>query len=521
MYAMETQSNTVNILPEVFLNSDDPDFSGLFEPLRADSRWVDSIANLSLYVGKTIPQALNEFEQMLQVEKDPDRRAVLLGAIARGYNSQMKLARGAQLLGYAWKLLDGRENDHAAFVLLEMVRFLIITGNRDSALFMLNRVPRHSDSEYIQRMAQYYQLALEVAHADHNTLIGLRKSAEWFEQREQIPTVVAHYRMMARIHLSRGNNSEAEALYHKGMQIASTPETRFALALLYNDSGNYYFQQGQSERAYKQLYRALNLAENPYSRIDTLDLLGRFLMEEKKYHEAEKWLAEGLEIAVAEGTVIIVPALALYLAECHEQLGNLDAARLFYQRASSAATELLASGFPVTDTRLRAIRSAIRFLSEHHPQIAADAGNHADSSSEDPFSFIAEHTLKEIRTIFQYALLEETRERFGNRQEAIEYLQLALRTADNVKRRYREIGSPKPAGQIAEFIARHHNLDWKKINQKFNDQLLLRLFEETGGNRKLMSEMLGVSYPHLSAQVSRALKRSEDETERKNDVSND
>ncbi|MCD4727256.1 MAG: tetratricopeptide repeat protein [Pirellulales bacterium] len=506
---MKEHNMIINTLPQVFESDYEPEFSTLLVPLKTDSRWVDSMAHLSQFYGRDIPNTREEFETMLQVEENPDKRATLLAGIARCYNSQMKLIRGAELLGYAWSLLEGRQNEHTAFVLLEMSRFLIIVGNMDTALLMLTQIPHLTQSEYLLRLADYYQLANLAVRGQPEALARLEESAEWFLERGQKASVIAHYRMLARLYLARGDQANAERIYKAGKELAAWPELQFCLALLHNDTGEMHFHRGNRDEAFQDLHTALELAEYPYSKIDTLDLIGRCLMHEKRYDEAERFLAEGLQIALEHGTVIIVPALALYLGECHEQLGNLGTARFFYQEASRSSVNLMDSGFPATPARLRATTAVVRFLEENSLALKAGKPTITENTpiEEDDCALLSEHSLKEIRAIFQNTLYDLTRRRFPSQQETVRHLNIASRTVSNLRRRFRELGSPDAPPRIVNFIKEHLDLDWKTINLKFDDQLLLNLHEQLDGNRKAMGEQLGVSYPHLSRLVTDALQR--------------
>ncbi|NUQ01568.1 MAG: hypothetical protein HUU35_17115 [Armatimonadetes bacterium] len=98
---------------------------------------------------------------------------------------------------------------------------------------------------------------------------------------------------------------------------------------------------------------------------------------------------------------------------------------------------------------------------------------------------------------------------YGTQKEAVARLGIAHRTLGNVRQRHRRMGNPPAPAGVTRFIRLHPGLDWKELNQKFDDSLLAWLYQRYDQNRKLMSERLGLSYPHLSALISRAVRNQE------------
>jgi tetratricopeptide (TPR) repeat protein len=503
---MIMQKTILATLPQIFESPGKPDPGAILIPLEADSRWVDSVAHIAQFSGRDIPQTSQQFESMLRTEQDPAHRAVLYAGIARCYNSQMKLKHGAELLGYAWSLLDGNDSECTAFVLLEMVRFMVMVGNTDAARLMLERIPHLTQSEYLLKLADYYRLADMASQGQSGIIERLDESAEWFMDRGQIASVVAHYRMLASLYRAQTDDAQAAIYYKRGLElVGEKPELQFCRALLFNDSGLMKIQQGNREDGFKNLQQALALAEYPYSRIDTLDLMGNCLKDEGRLEEAEACLMEAFNIAIEQGTIIIVPALALYLGEIKERQKQQEMARHFYHQAHKSTMELLGNGFPATKTRLKAIEEFIRF-STNFPDGKLEAI--ADPEFEADFSFALSHTIKEMRTIFHKVLLDLTSSRLNTQRKAVNHLGIAPRTVSNVRQRYQEMGFPEADPVIVEFVQRHPDLNWKEINQKFDDKVLNFVSDHFDGDRKQMSDKLGISYPHLSALLNKTKSRS-------------
>ena len=502
---MNTAPHTA-FLPAVFRMGPSPTSElGPLDGVQPDSKWLDAVGHLSMFCGKTIPDTCQAFRTLLQLERDPSHKAVLLAGLARGLNSQMRLREGGQLLGQAWSLLTpATDAEQRAFVQLEMARFLMLIGNSDAAGSMLDNIQRLARSEFLRRQHHYYRLALQAARGE-SVAAQLELSAQWFMQHGQKATAVAHFRMLAQLALVDSRPEDAEAWCLRGLELAAGPELQFCRALMLNDLGMLHIQQGKRDQGMQELAHALSLAEFPYSRIDSLDLMGRCLKQEGRHAEAIELFTEGLNIALEQGTLIIVPALCLYLAQCHESLNQLEPSRQFHSRAYLSTMELLRAGYPATPTRLEAIESHVRF-SASHPGTSTDEGAALDDAE---FAFALAHSLKEIRTIFQNALLELRVQEHGTQKQAVQQLGIAHRTLSNVRQRHRQMGSPATPASVTRFVRLHPDLDWKDINQKFDDTILAWLYQRYEHNRKLMSDRLGLSYPHLSALISRAVRNKD------------
>jgi tetratricopeptide (TPR) repeat protein len=492
-------------MPILFQTSGQASPGAALEAVQPDSKWLDAVGHLSLYSGRTIPDTRQAFENLLLHEADPAHRAVLYAGIARCLNSQMRLREGGPLLGQAWSLLGPEtQGDPRAFVMLEMARFMLLIGNGDGAGSLLDQVSRQAGSEFLKRQHLYYRLALAASRGEA-VEAELEQSAQWFLEQNQRATAIAHFRMMAQLERAEGRDDRAEALCRRGLDLCGDPSLQFCKALMLNDLGLMHFQQGQRELAMTELFSALDLAEYPYSRIDTLDLIGRCLKQEGRLAEAARYLVDGLNIAMDQGTLIIVPALCLYLGQCHEGLTQTELARHFYSRAYRSSMELLRFGYPATATRLEAIQTFVRFTGENPGSFTGQV----EENSDEDFAFALAHTLKEIRTIFQNTLLDLKVQEHGTQKEAVFRLGIAHRTLSNVRQRHRRMGNPPAPAGVTRFIRLNPHMDWKQINQKFDDTLLAWLYQRYDQNRKQMSERLGLSYPHLSALISRAVRSQE------------
>jgi tetratricopeptide (TPR) repeat protein len=430
----------------------------------------------------------------------------LLAAVARCANSQMRLLEGADLLRQAWGQLGDRDGDHRVFVQLEMGRYLLLTGNLDAARLMLEHLPNRAISEFLRRLGAYYLLALAAAAANTEAEPGLRESLTWFHAAGHITTAVAHQRMLASLRRAAGAPDEARALLEEGLSWCPGRELAFCRALLHNDLAHLHNSGQRLELALKQLDLSLAEAEFPYARIDALDLKGRFLLEAGQLDEAATLLADALTLAREAGTLIILPSLAYHIGLCHDRRGEPALARHFYAQGYAGAMQLLEHGLPATAVRLKAIQAHVEAL-QRAPLSEPTAAPAPDPGGE-ALAFALEHNLKDIRTLFQTALLEQAVTRWGSQQESARQLGLALRTAGNIRRRYRELGQPALPLDLRQLVDLDRDHDWKQLNHNLDDRILLWLADRHKGSLRELSERLEVNYAHLSSLISQARKRT-------------
>lgn len=492
-------------LPTVIQGAPALDGKAGVEGILADGHWLDAVALASLAVGKPLPEAKREFEALLKQEGEGADRAVLLTALARCHNSQMRLLEGARLLREAWTLLGETADDRRVFLLLEMGRFLLLTGNLDAARLLLADLPARAERETLQRLAIYYQAALRCSAGDPDAAAVLEESLEWFRAGGHWSTVAAHRRMLSALSRAAGDAAGARAQLDAGLAECREPALAFCRALFHNDRAVLLKDAGDLAGALAELDQAQALAEFPYSRIDALDLKGRFLLEAGRPEEAAELLTEALAIAREAGTLIILPSLAYHIGLCHERREQATLARHFFEMGYAGAMELLEHGFPATETRLKAVAAHVHALSR---SVLAPGTAAALPSGVDPdFSFVGEASLREIRTLFQTALLDQAVRRWGTMEEGARRLGLAPRTAGNVRRRYRELGRPDLPAQLDAYVRALQDLDWKDSTQSFDDTLLLWLAERYHGRLKALSERLDLSYAHLSSRLAQARRR--------------
>lgn len=210
----------------------------------------------------------------------------------------------------------------------------------------------------------------------------------------------------------------------------------------------------------------------------------------KCWSEASAYLQRAINIAGRQGVFSIIPSITYHLGLCYENLDQPDLAFHFYRQGHSAATELLNHHFPYTGDRKRVIEKFTDIL---------DRDYSGDTPIQTPsdLSFTVDRTLQEIRAVFQGAVLDIILQKQGSAVKAASKLGIARRSIFSIRERVKKNSNNEIPVYVKEFVDRHADHNWKELNHQFEGQVLVYLYQVYGRNKKVMSQKLGISYPHL------------------------
>ena len=124
-------------LPEIFQGKDTAVITDLSVTTDSPDQWSDFVAHLAQFNQYNVSQTRRELESLLVLD-DSAQRAVLHAGLARCYLGEGKLLKTIQHLGTAFNLSENTDKNAKAFILLEMVNILNLTGNREQALLILS-----------------------------------------------------------------------------------------------------------------------------------------------------------------------------------------------------------------------------------------------------------------------------------------------------------------------------------------------------------------------------------------------
>ncbi len=477
-------------IPEIFLQSSEqpPVFS--LAVVENNTRWTEFIAQLSQFGELDVPDTRIQLENLLSSEGAPEKRATLMAGLARCEIGEGRFFDGAQLLGYAYSLLDSRQREVRAFVLLEMVGFMAIIGSYDAALMMLSTAKSLTRSEYLQKLANYYSLVNIGRKGDLMVIEELRASADYFNKNGQISTLAYHYKNIGNIFGKMGEFADMDAYYAKALDLTSEPQYGHIRAALLHDVGMSHFRRGLPEKAIRYLEKSAKIAKSFYTQSYAIGNIGFIYFQQNDFSAAIPYFERSLDIADHNGVFHLVPGNCYYLGSCFEKLGRRSLADHYLSKGSEISLELARRKFPLKGERLKVIDTYIDFLKRN-------VNRNVDSFTQYDFSFADGKSMKEIRAIFQKSLLTIACHRAGSAQEAAKRLEMARRSWSKTQENLRSVSLESIPECIQMFIQDNGTLTWKEINRLFDDHLLAYLYHKKDLSKKALSEQLGLNYSRL------------------------
>ena len=488
-------------LPEIFQADPSQLENPLLPATHSHSRWTEFVAHLAQFSELNIPNTLDQLEMLLASEASPQRRAILYTGVARCLINEGRFMEGASTLGSAYHMVDRDDHDAQAFVMLEMSSFMAVTAQYDLALMLLDRVPNLTKSEYLRRLANYYWLVIRTRKGDLNLLPELENSISYFLDIQETATVAYHHKNIGNVYRKQKEYDNAENQYQLGLKLARLYDYTHIESSILHDLGMLRFHQQKVAEALKILENNFSDTENQYTRCLSLGNMGFILKAQQRFPAAGSSLRKSLDIALEHNFYHIIPSIAYNLALCHQQIEHLDLAHFYFKTAYETAVELLDQKFPFTGDRKLAINGYVEFIRLHPDLEAPDLEDHH-------LSFTIDKTMREIRSIFQNAVLDLLVEETGSIADTIKSIGISRRTYFSVRQRGRDQAIESVPAYIREFVQNHSGKSWKELNGTFDAEILPFLYRQYGKNKKLMSNKLAISYPYAVA-LTTALDRQE------------
>ena len=459
------------------------------------SRWAEFTAHLTQFSDGDITEIKDQLSNLLSSEANPQIRSILLTGTARCQIHAGNFIEGAGTLGHAYSLTNSHDKESRAFVLMEMCSFMAITAQYDLAIMLLDKIPLLTESKYLLALANYYWLVIKTRRGDFELIDDLLESANYFEEINEIATLSYHYKNIGNIYRKLNDFESAEKYYSNALELSDQGNYQHIKSAVLHDMGMLSFHKGLPEQGIETLKQAFDIAENHYTKSFALGNIGFIYKSISKVDVAIDYLKQSLDVSVNSGVYSIIPTIAFHLGGCYEIDNNLNLAMYFYQKAYQSAVELMKQRFPFTGDRERAIKKYVSFISEHPKCIP-------EQEDDLNLSFALDKTMQEIRGIFKYSALEVLLNEFGSVDQMISQMQISKRSFYSIRERTK-INSPLAIpSYIKEFIKNNESLNWKELNRKFEDQMLTFLFKKYGGSKKVLSEKLDISYPHLVTMLA-------------------
>ncbi len=492
-------------LPKIFEFNEVPEVQTSELMVDSDHHWIEFIAHLSRVKQAVLPDTREQIELLLQENQPPRKRAVLYAGLARYQKAKGNLLKSTKLLGYAFSLLtDNKEDDEArAFITIEMSVILTLTGNIDYSTILLEKVPLFTQTEYLLRNSEFRIMENRMRQNDPSVLEDLKKSLNYFKDISMHHIVAYHLKAIGNAHRRFRDYDQAMAYYRQGMEYASSHGLMHIVAAVMHDIGMLEFHRGNIAEAHENLSNVMTLTDNHYIKSVALANIGYLYYYSEKTHKAIGFFQKSLDIATENGVYHRLPGLCHYLGKCYEQTQDYETAEFFHKKAYQSSMELIQYHFPSTGDILLAIRGYFDFTESYK-----DYKYQSKHSEQNAFSHTIDKSLKEIRKVFQHAVIKETILRTGSKRRAALELGVAERSLFSIMERVSDSEHEITPQEITRFIRKNKTLSWKAINQKYEQGVLTCLYKEYGLNKRVLAEKLQISYPsilNLTANIGKKI----------------
>jgi len=388
-------------------------------PVHKSSQWIEFIAQLSRLSDRDIPDTQTTLEQILQSDGDPAHRALIYAGIGRCQIREGKFLDGPKTLGTALSLVSDQDPDAQAFILIEMAVFLANIDQYEHSRNLLEKITGITENKYLLNLSQYYLLVQDSRTGNLDIIDELRESLIYFQNIGETSTVAYHHKNIGNIYRKFKEYDQADHHYNLAINIAEKNNFPHIVDAVKHDIGMLEHHRGNTMEALAILDQAQSASTSFYTRSFTLANMGFLLLNLDKPNDAAAHFEQSLDIATEEGVFHLIPGLSYYLGETYNRLGDQQKAHSHYQNGYQTSLELLSHHFTFSGDRKKAVEGYVNFL-------AADKT--AASENKPDLSFAIDKSLKEIRGIFQSALINQFLEELGTNTAVINELGIADKT---------------------------------------------------------------------------------------------
>ncbi len=493
--ANNLKGNNMEVLPSIFQTTNQNSNSVALVDVHSHQSWVEFIAHLSKFNQLPVPETMEQLELLLKNEHDPEKAAALYAGIGKCHVENGDFINATKTFSYAYSILGNRNSDTKAFILLEMVAFLAIINNHIQALMILKTIPTLTNSEYLLKIANYYELIHTARKGDRNVLNELFTSAKYFKKVNGHATLAYHYKNIGNLYRKENDFDSAMDYYQKAIQLAEEHNYPHIKANIYHDLGMWKHHQGDFEGAVRTLIEASNIATSAYTRGFSMANIGYLYLHQNNYEIGYQYFEKALDIASKKGVFYLIPGICYYLGTCAEKQSDHSSANHYFEQGYQAALELVDHNFECKGDIKRAIKAYAPFLKRVNQK--PELKNIPELSTEKPFDFAVGKSLEEIRGIFQSSLFKILEKDCKSQREMAKRLGIAERTFYAVRDRVKNYMEDEIPSEIAQFIMKNPQMDWKTLNRKFENGVISHLFSEYKHSKKSLAENLSVSYPSV------------------------
>lgn len=282
--------------------------------------------------------------------------------------------------------------------------------------------------------------------------------------------------------------------YEKSFELASKHSIPLAIDQYYVSLGYYHYWK----KDYNLAAEILNKVKlDPPNGVTTiLALENQAVVHEalNQYEKALELIETALKVSRNQDCLRGVPTHTLYLGTIYEnRMSNLSAAENVLRLGFESAIKSTEVGLTLNGDRKKVVEAYLDFLKRHRKPAATV------KKIKDSFAFAQGKRWKDIKETFHHQLMIYHRQSCATGKALAHKLSMPPTTLYSLQNRLKARGfqlenDHHPSHDLQTFIQDHKDLSWDEINEIFEREMMLYLYEKYGYNKLRMSKILDLSY---------------------------
>ena len=408
------------------------------------------------------------------------------------------------------EFIEEIKGDYLAFLLYEYSLYIGGMGNHPDRLRLLKRGQVHAKSPVLKL---YFKYGITLNQTKRN-LKPIIKVVDELRQKNLIKTHAVGLQRIGIKYGILGQYDKAEEYYIQSLRLAEKHEIIHLIHNIYNSIGLISVRKGKYENAIKWFSQHVENVRSHYTRVLMTENIGYAYFKMEQYDQALSWFQKAFAMAKAHNVISQLPEQCRYIADCYENLDQIEKAHLFYRQGYDIALDQADMGLGLYGTRKTAVKSYVDFMDRNSTL------QNINLRESIAFRFSLGKSWNETFALFQYHLvvfhLSETQnmDTFYSRMDMNPTTFYAIKTRlatyglnlPSIKDEDKMIPDDIRLDILVIYIEKYLELKtWKEANQVFENDIFMFLFKYHRYSRNKIAESLQVTYPTVHKKVAVAI----------------
>lgn len=442
---------------------------------------------------KSVSLALSELHKIEEIS-DPELKGMLLAGIGEIQSFYGNYTKAFAAFHKALSLV--KSDEATAYVYSAMSDMLRILGYNETTVDILNQAIRYTSNKELHWRLKWKTVLGYKYTEPEKAIDKLSKIIDYYQSVENTLRATRLKKHMANVHVKLKNFELADSLYTEVLETAvelDLPQFQYEIL---NDRGWLWYQQKEYLQARSLFLKLTQKDLSPYQKSLCLQNLGFVEYDSGNYLEAIKCYSQSLQITLRYEMRNMMFEDYYRLGLCYERVGNLSLSEHFYSLGCDEVMKEIEMKLPVIGYSKKLLDRYLTFLKDNQQITTVRV-------KEEVFGFTVGKTLKEIRDIFHTHFFNIILSRTKNAPELCRMLQIDSKTYFNYQKKLGLKRGLKTKTQLSRnqyfvsYVESLSRLTWREANSTFKSDLLSFLLEEYQYNKKVLAEVLGISYPYL------------------------